>query len=108
MRGGFKLLPETIAHALLLHPDVSAAAVVGLPDRRLGQVPVAAVELKPGTDQLTPAELEAHLRQQLPATHIPVAWRFVSQLPKTPSFKIDQGAVRGLFESREEDNMGQQ
>lgn len=107
VRGGFKLLPETIQHALLLHPDISAAAVVDLPDRRLGQVPVAAVELKSGTDQPAPAELEAYLRQQLPATHIPVAWRFVSQLPKTPSFKIDQGAVRRLFDPREEENMGQ-
>ena len=47
MRGGFKLLPETIERALLLHPSVSAAAVVGLPDARLGQVPAAAVQIKP-------------------------------------------------------------
>jgi acyl-coenzyme A synthetase/AMP-(fatty) acid ligase len=39
MRGGFKLIPETIERALLLHPSVSAAAVVGLSDARLGQAP---------------------------------------------------------------------
>ena len=46
LRGGFKLLPETIERALLLHPAVSAVAVVGLSDTRLGQVPAAVVQFK--------------------------------------------------------------
>lgn len=99
MRGGFKLLPETIEQALLLHPAVSAAAVVGLGDRRLGQVPAAAVQLRPGTSPLADSELEVHLRSHVPATHIPVAWRFVDALPRTPlSFKVDRLALRRLFE----------
>jgi acyl-coenzyme A synthetase/AMP-(fatty) acid ligase len=98
MRGGFKLLPETIERALLLHDAVAAAAVVGVTDRRLGQVPAAAVEFKPGAVALTIAELEAHLRDHVLATHIPVHWRIVDALPKTPSFKIDRPALRALFE----------
>jgi acyl-coenzyme A synthetase/AMP-(fatty) acid ligase len=97
MRGGFKLLPETIEQALLLHPSVAAAAVIGIADHRLGQVPVAAVETRPGVDGPDAARLEAHLRQHVYATHIPVAWRFVAALPRTPSLKIDRLAVRGLF-----------
>ncbi len=98
MRGGFKLLPETIERALLLHPAVSAAAVVGLGDQRLGQVPAAAIQLKPGVVPPDVAELEAHLRQHVLATHIPLAWRFVETLPRTPSLKVDHPALRQLFE----------
>ena len=97
MRGGFKVLPETIERALLLHPAVAAASVVAVPDERVNEVPGAAVQCKPGIDPPDEKELEAHLREHLLATHIPVHWRFVSALPKTPSFKIDRPAVRRLF-----------
>jgi acyl-coenzyme A synthetase/AMP-(fatty) acid ligase len=100
MRGGFKLIPETIERALLLHPSVSAAAVVGLSDARLGQVPAAVVQLKRDAVQPGPSieELERHLRGHVYATHIPVAWRVVEDLPRTASFKVDRRAARELFE----------
>jgi acyl-coenzyme A synthetase/AMP-(fatty) acid ligase len=97
VRGGFKLMPESIERALLLHPSVSAAAIVGIADPRLTQIPVAAIQLRPGAAKPTVADLEKHLRQHVPATHIPVHWRFVEFLPKTPSFKVDRPAVRRLF-----------
>jgi acyl-coenzyme A synthetase/AMP-(fatty) acid ligase len=97
MRGGFKLLPETIERALLLHDAISAAAVVGIADKRLGQVPAAAIQFKPGVEQPTIAALEAHLRDRVLSTHIPTVWRFVDALPTTPSLKIDRPAVRRLF-----------
>ena len=99
MRGGFKLLPETIERALVLHDAVSAAAVVGVADKRLGQVPAAVIQLKPGAAMPPIAELEAHLRNEVPATHIPVAWRFVDALPRNRSVKVDRPALRRLFES---------
>jgi long-chain acyl-CoA synthetase len=98
IRGGFKLLPETIERALLLYPSVSAAAVVGLPDTRLGQVPAAVIQLKPGVASPALADLEAHLRTHVLATHIPVKWRFVAELPRNRSMKTDRMAVRRLFE----------
>ncbi len=102
MRGGFKLLPETIERALLLHDAISAAAVVGVTDRRLGQVPGAVIEFKPGVVPLSVAEIEAHLREHVLSTHVPVFWRFVDALPKTPSFKIDRPALRQMFEEHRE------
>ena len=99
MRGGFKVLPETIVSALLQHEAVSAAGVVGIPDRRLGQVPAAVIELKPGECQPDIAELVRHLRAHVLATHVPTAWRFVEQLPKNPSFKIDRGALQRMFDA---------
>lgn len=98
MRGGFKVLPETIERALLLHPAVSEAGVVGVPDKRLGQVPGAAIVAKAGGERPDVAELEAHLRRHVLATHIPVHWRFVETLPKNASFKIDRPGLRALFD----------
>lgn len=97
MRGGFKVLPETIERALLLHPDISAAGVVGVKDRRLGEVPGAAIRIKPGHPQPSTDEIEAHLRENVMATHIPVHWRFVDDLPKTLSFKVHRPALQELF-----------
>lgn len=97
VRGGFKLLPETIERALCLHPAVAAASVVGLDDPRLGQVPAAAVQLRRGALTVTIDALEQHLRQHVYATHIPVRWAIVDTLPRNTSVKIDLPAVRALF-----------
>ena len=97
MRGGFKILPETIQQALLGHPALSAVAAVGVPDQRLGQVPAVAMEVKPGVTAPSLEELEAYLREQVLATYIPVHWLFVDELPKTVSLKVDRPAVIRLF-----------
>lgn len=99
MRGGFKVLPETIERALLLHPAVAEAAVVAVPDERVSQVPGAAVRLDPAAPHPTIVELTEHLREHVMATHIPVHWRIVDQLPRNPSMKIDRPAVKALFET---------
>ncbi|MBB5686739.1 class I adenylate-forming enzyme family protein [Sphingobium boeckii] len=98
MRGGFKVLPESIERALMLHPSVSEAAVIGIADRRLGQVPAAAIRVKPGCDVPAADALEAHLRHHVLATHIPIKWLFCEELPRTPSLKLDRPALQRLFE----------
>ena len=97
LRGGFKILPETVADALRLHPAVFDAAVVGLTDARLGQTPGAAVQLRNGVAAVSPEALERHLRAHLAAPYIPTVIRVVDALPRTPSLKVDQGAVRALL-----------
>lgn len=98
MRGGFKILPESVERALMLHPAVSEAAVTGISDHRLGEVPAAAIRLKPGVREPSFEELEAHLRQHILATQLPVKWLYCNDLPRTPSLKADRRAVRRLFE----------
>ncbi|HEX7855728.1 MAG TPA: fatty acid--CoA ligase family protein [Sphingobium sp.] len=98
MRGGFKVLPETIERALRLHPSIAVAAVTGKSDRRLGQVPAAAIQLVPGVATPEIAELEAHLRNHVPSTHIPTVWKFVEDVPRNRSAKIDRPALKALFE----------
>jgi acyl-coenzyme A synthetase/AMP-(fatty) acid ligase len=99
MRGGFKVLPETIESVLLSHPEVAAAAVVGVPDRRLGAVPVALVQPASGAAP-DPEALEAHIRRHLPATHVPTRLWIVERIPRTPSLKIDRAGVRAEAERR--------
>ena len=96
-RGGFKIIPEAVAEKLALHPAVAAAAVVGRADERLGEVPVAAIELRPGAARPTDAELEAHARLHLYATHVPAAFLIVDSLPRTPSLKVSIPEVKALF-----------
>jgi len=97
VRGGFKLLPEVIERALCLHPAIATCAVVGVADKRLGQVPAAAIQLKSGAVEPSIADLDQHLRQHVYATHIPTMWKFVDAIPKNKSLKTDAAAVRELF-----------
>ncbi len=99
MRGGFKVLPESIERALMLHPDISEAAVTAAPDARLGQVPAAVIRLRSGANVLEISSLKSHLRQHLPATHIPTKWRFCEDLPRTNSLKVDRVALSRMFDS---------
>jgi acyl-coenzyme A synthetase/AMP-(fatty) acid ligase len=100
-RGGFKLLPDDIERALAAHAAVSAAAVTGIPDKRLGQVPAAVIQLKPGVAKPSVEELEAHLRKHVAATHIPATWKFVDTLPYNAMLKVDRVALRQMFETVE-------
>ena len=96
-RGGFKVVPTIIADALRRHPSVGEVAVVGLVHDRLGEVPVAAIELKTGMSVPEMGELMAFAKGQLVAYQVPVEIRVVESLPRTPSFKIDRTAVKALF-----------
>jgi long-chain acyl-CoA synthetase len=97
-RGGFSILPEVIERAIRSHPAVLDAAVVGLYHRRLGEVPVAAVQPRDEGAPPDLADLENHVRDQVYATHVPVQFRIVQALPLTQSMKVDLGKVRALFE----------
>lgn len=102
VRGGFKILPETIEQALMLHPAISAAIVTGVADRRLGQVPGALIRLKPNANAPTVDDLRSHLRRHLLATQIPTVWGFAKSLPMTPSNKLDRQAARAILEAEVE------
>ena len=99
-RGGFKVLPELVAAALRGHPCVRDAEVVGIPDERLGEVPVAAVELRPGARPVDAGELAAFARGKLLPYQVPVRFELLPELPRTVTLKPDRAAIRALFLSR--------
>ncbi|WP_422061536.1 class I adenylate-forming enzyme family protein [Sphingopyxis sp.] len=98
IRGGFKVHPDDIVHALNDHPAIREAAVVGVPDERLGAVPAAAIILKDGVDALAPDDLKAWLRERLIAYQVPAHIRIVADFPRTPSMKPSAPGLRALFE----------
>ena len=98
IRGGFKVATNAVAATLCRHPAVADACVIAVPDERLGQVPVAGVELRDGAT-LTSDELAAWAHTQLTAYQVPVKFLIVDQLPRTPSMKISQPGVRALLDA---------
>ncbi|BBX45661.1 AMP-binding protein [Mycobacterium cookii] len=94
IRGGFKIMPDDVRNALESHPAVAGAAVVGRRDDRLGETPVAMVEVREPTD---PPALIDYLRTRLARYEIPTEIVIVPELPRTPSGKPDLSAVRGYF-----------
>lgn len=89
--GGENMASAEIENVLADHPDVLAAAVVGAPDRRWQEVPVAFVVGRPG---LTPAELIAHAGARLSRFKLPKAVYVVEELPTNPSGKILKRTLR--------------
>jgi acyl-CoA synthetase (AMP-forming)/AMP-acid ligase II len=95
IRGGFKVMPDDVRAALEGHPAVRGAAVVGRPDDRLGETPVAMVELRDATVDV--GALIEFLRARLARYEVPADIAIVDQIPRTPSGKADLGAVREFF-----------
>jgi len=87
IRGGFNVYPREIEDVLHSHPDVRLAAVVGVPDERLGEEVGAAVVLEPGA-QLSEQELVDLARERLAAHKRPRQVWFVDELPLGPTGKI--------------------
>jgi acyl-coenzyme A synthetase/AMP-(fatty) acid ligase len=98
MRGGFKLSPTAISDVLRKHPSIRNAAVVGIADERLGQVPVAAVELVENAS-IEYAEVQDFVRTHLPAYFVPTNILAVEELPRNPAMKLDRRAIAKLFDA---------
>ena len=90
---GWTLSALEIERALLAHPEVREAAVVGVDDDRRGQVPQAWIVAHHRRPALA-AELQDHVRARLGAHEFPRVIEFVDALPRTPAGKIDRHALR--------------
>ena len=91
--GGENIASSEIERVLYEHDSVLEAAVVGRPDARWGEVPVAFVSLRPGADA-TPDELVAHCQAQLARFKVPKEVTFVEALPRNPSGKVLKRELR--------------
>ncbi|MCZ0991461.1 long-chain-fatty-acid--CoA ligase [Streptomyces diastatochromogenes] len=87
IRGGYNVYPREIEEVLHEHPAVALAAVVGVPDERLGEEIAAAVVLRPGAEA-SPAELQEYVRDRVAAYKYPRHVWLVDALPMGPSGKI--------------------
>ena len=97
IRGGFKVHPDDVNKVLESHPAIREAVVVGVPDRRLGSVPVAALILKAGAAAPSEAELAQFVKQHMLPYQVPVRFLVVEDVPRTNSMKPALPQVRALF-----------
>ena len=100
IRGGFKIQPEDVVRAIETHPGVREAVVVGIPDKRLGEVPAAAVIVRTGSAAPDAVGLEAHVRELLLPYQVPVLFAIVEDLPRTASMKPVLPAIATLLTER--------
>ncbi len=90
--GGFNVYPRTVEEAIYAHPAVAEAAVIGVPDDYLGEVPKAFVVVESGAT-LTAEELLAFLRSRIGKHEMPRHVEFRDELPKTMVGKISRRAL---------------
>jgi long-chain acyl-CoA synthetase len=93
IRGGFNVYPRDVEDALVTHPAVQLAAVVGRPDRVHGEEVVAFVSLHSDAT-VTPEALIAWAREHIGGYKYPRELRIVDSIPLTPVGKIDRKALR--------------
>ncbi|MCK6523189.1 AMP-binding protein [Myxococcota bacterium] len=93
--GGENIQPAELEAALLEHPEVTEAAVIGRADPRWGERPVAFVTLRPDAT-VTGEALRAWCRQRLSAFKVPDRVIVLDALPRTALGKVDRGALSRL------------
>jgi acetyl-CoA synthetase len=96
LMAGYRIGPFEVESVLSQHPAVAEAAVVGEPDELRGEVVVAHVVARPGTEtgESLVSELQQLVKDRLAAHAYPRRIRFVDELPKTPSGKIQRFLLR--------------
>jgi fatty-acyl-CoA synthase len=92
--GGENISSVEVEGSLLRHPAVQEVAVVGLPHERWGEAPCAFVVLKPGMTA-SEDELRDFARARLAHFKVPQWFKFVEELPKTATGKIQKFVLRG-------------
>ncbi|WP_432247371.1 AMP-binding protein [Streptomyces sanyensis] len=95
---GYNIAGPEVEDALLHHPDVAEAAVVGRPDELRGQIATAYVVLREGASagKDTEEALAEAVKERLAPYKCPRAFVFLDALPRTPTGKLQRFRLRGL------------
>jgi acyl-CoA synthetase (AMP-forming)/AMP-acid ligase II len=98
IRGGYNVYPLEVEHVLAEHPDIAAAAVVGVERPVIGEIGVAFVVAAPGASPDL-AATRAWVAEHLADYKAPDELRLVDALPLTPMAKVDKEALRALLQT---------
>jgi fatty-acyl-CoA synthase len=94
--GGEWISSVELENALMAHPAVAEAAVIGIPDEKWQERPLAAIVLKEGRTA-TGDELREHLAPRFAKWWLPDRYEFVDEIPKTAVGKFRKTALREQF-----------
>jgi fatty-acyl-CoA synthase len=94
--GGFNIYPREVEDALMSHPSVASAAVIGIPDDKWGEAVKGFVVLKPGSN-IDASHLQAHVKEKRGAPWSPKSIDVVDDIPVTGLGKIDRKALRAPY-----------
>ncbi|MFT5531310.1 MAG: fatty-acyl-CoA synthase [Candidatus Poriferisodalaceae bacterium] len=97
IRGGENLFPREIEDALSTHPCVAEAAVIGVPDEKWGEQPVAFI--RPDGPMPTDADLAAFLRERIAPHKVPRQWFPIQEFPLNASGKIQKFLLRERYDA---------
>jgi fatty-acyl-CoA synthase len=98
--GGEWISSVDLENQLMAHPAVLEAAVIGIPDERWGERPLACVVLRPSATAKA-AELADFLAEKVARWQVPENWTFVAEIPKTAVGKFDKKVLRNRHEAGE-------
>jgi len=96
--GGEWISSVELENAVIDHPEVLEAAVIGVPDEKWGERPLACVVSKSG-EPLSIASLRSHLASRVASWWIPEHWAFIREVPKTSVGKFDKKVLRAQYAS---------
>ena len=85
---GINIYPREIEEILDAINGVKASAVVGIPDEKSGEIPIAYIELEESVDSIDESEMRAYLREHLANYKIPKAIHLIKELPKNATGKV--------------------
>jgi len=94
--GGEWISSVELENAIMSHPKVVEAAVVGVPDKRWDERPLACVVLAQG-QSLEAAELKDFLADKVARWWLPERWSFIEEVPKTSVGKFDKKVLRARY-----------
>ena len=94
--GGEWISSVELENALMGHPAVMEAAVVGIPDEKWGERPLASVVVRTGED-VSADDLRAFLSDKVAKWQVPDTWAFIDEVPKTSVGKFDKKVLRQRY-----------
>jgi fatty-acyl-CoA synthase len=96
--GGEWISSMELENALMAHPDVAEAAVIGVADEKWGERPLATVVLQQGAST-SAADLRDFLATKVPRWQLPERWSFLDEVPKTSVGKFAKTRIRDAYAS---------
>jgi fatty-acyl-CoA synthase len=91
--GGEWISSVDLENAVMAHPAVAEAAVIGVPDEKWSERPLVAVVLREG-QAATPSDLQTFLADKVAKWQLPENWTFIDEVPKTSVGKFDKKRLR--------------